>query len=57
MIDLDFTDQDYKYMSQAINLAYKGKFTVRSNPLVGCVLVKNNRVIGEGWHQYLGGPA
>lgn len=55
MIDLDFTDQDYKYMSQAINLAYKGKFTVRSNPLVGCVLVKNNRVIGEGWHQYLGG--
>ena len=52
----DFTNQDYIFMSQAIKLASKGQFTVRSNPLVGCVLVKNNEVIGKGWHQYAGGP-
>ena len=52
----EFTSQDYIFMSQAIKLASKGQFTVRSNPLVGCVLVKNNQVIGKGWHQYAGGP-
>ena len=56
VMNSDFTNQDYIFMSQAIKLASKGQFTVRSNPLVGCVLVKNNEVIGKGWHQYAGGP-
>ena len=47
MMNSEFTNQDYIFMSQAIKLASKGQFTVRSNPLVGCVLVKNNQVIGK----------
>ena len=40
------------YMNQAINLAKKGLGSV-SNPLVGCVIVKRGRVIGEGFHEVL----
>jgi diaminohydroxyphosphoribosylaminopyrimidine deaminase/5-amino-6-(5-phosphoribosylamino)uracil reductase len=38
------------YMKQALNLAEQGRFTVSPNPMVGCVIVKNNLVIGEGYH-------
>ncbi|TRX57533.1 bifunctional diaminohydroxyphosphoribosylaminopyrimidine deaminase/5-amino-6-(5-phosphoribosylamino)uracil reductase RibD [Thalassomonas sp. M1454] len=41
-------------MQRAIALAKKGKFTTSPNPNVGCVLVKNGKVIGEGWHQKAG---
>ena len=40
----------------AINLAKNGRGKVSPNPLVGCVLVKENEVIGEGWHDEFGGP-
>ena len=43
------------YMSQAINLAKKGVGSVSPNPLVGCVIVKGGRVIGEGFHEVFGG--
>ena len=43
------------YMSQAINLAKKGLGSVSPNPLVGCVIVKGGRVIGEGFHEVFGG--
>jgi len=43
-------------MSIAIDIAKKGKGKVSPNPLVGCVLVKNGEVIGEGWHAEFGGP-
>lgn len=43
-------------MEIAINLAKKGRGKVSPNPLVGCVLVKNNEIIGEGWHNDFGGP-
>ena len=45
---------DQKYMARAIQLAKKGKFTTHPNPRVGCVIVKNDQVIGEGYHQLAG---
>lgn len=47
---------DASWMQRAISLAKKGEYTVRTNPLVGCVLVKNNEVVGEGLHWKQGGP-
>ncbi|MDD4047507.1 MAG: bifunctional diaminohydroxyphosphoribosylaminopyrimidine deaminase/5-amino-6-(5-phosphoribosylamino)uracil reductase RibD, partial [Clostridia bacterium] len=44
-----------KYMSKAIELAQKGLGYTSPNPLVGTVIVKENRIIGEGYHQYYGG--
>lgn len=41
-------------MSRALNLAKKGIYTTAPNPNVGCVLVKDNEVIGEGWHEKAG---
>jgi len=42
--------RDAFYMAQAITLARKGRYTTDPNPRVGCVLVRNDVVIGEGWH-------
>ena len=47
---------DQKYIKRAIVLAKKGMGWVNPNPLVGAVLVKNGRVIGEGYHEFFGGP-
>ena len=47
---------DETYMRRALALAEKGRGFVSPNPLVGAVLVKDGRVIGEGWHQKAGGP-
>ncbi|MBB1325354.1 bifunctional diaminohydroxyphosphoribosylaminopyrimidine deaminase/5-amino-6-(5-phosphoribosylamino)uracil reductase RibD [Pseudoalteromonas sp. SR45-1] len=49
-----FTEHDEMYMARAIELAKKGRFTTTPNPNVGCVLVKNNQIIGEGFHQLAG---
>ena len=43
-------------MARAIELARRGTMTTSPNPCVGCVIVKNGEVVGEGWHQYAGGP-
>ncbi|MDD5354588.1 MAG: bifunctional diaminohydroxyphosphoribosylaminopyrimidine deaminase/5-amino-6-(5-phosphoribosylamino)uracil reductase RibD [bacterium] len=48
-------NRDEKFMNMALQLAAKGKGKVFPNPLVGAVLVKNNRVIGRGYHRYFGG--
>jgi len=45
-----------KYMSRAIYLAKKGQGKVSPNPMVGCVIVKNGEIIGEGYHEQFGGP-
>lgn len=42
------------WMAKAINLAKKGLFTTRENPRVGCVIVKNGELIGQGFHAYAG---
>lgn len=48
---------DHKvYMQQAVNLAKRGQGFVHPNPLVGAVIVKDDQVIGEGYHQVYGGP-
>ena len=44
------------YMRRCFDLARKGAGKVAPNPLVGAVLVYNNRIIGEGYHTYYGGP-
>ncbi len=46
---------DIKYMKRAIELSKQGIGKVNPNPLVGAVIVKNNRIIAEGWHEYFGG--
>ena len=44
------------YMERALELAKKGIGSVSPNPLVGCVLVKNGEIIGEGFHERFGNP-
>lgn len=44
------------FMQRALDLAERGKGSVRPNPLVGCVLVHEEKIIGEGYHQQYGGP-
>lgn len=41
-------------MQHAIRLARKGLYTTDPNPSVGCVIVKNEKIVGEGWHQRAG---
>jgi diaminohydroxyphosphoribosylaminopyrimidine deaminase/5-amino-6-(5-phosphoribosylamino)uracil reductase len=44
------------YMARAIRLAARGIYTTHPNPNVGCVLVNDGVVVGEGWHRQAGGP-
>lgn len=46
---------DELYMLRCLELARLGTGAVSPNPLVGCVIVKNDKIIGEGWHQQYGG--
>lgn len=48
--------EDILFMQRALTLATRGLGYTQRNPLVGCVLVKNEKVIGEGWHKRYGGP-
>ena len=43
-------------MNRALHLAARGLYTTDPNPRVGCVLVRDGEVVGEGWHQRAGGP-
>jgi diaminohydroxyphosphoribosylaminopyrimidine deaminase/5-amino-6-(5-phosphoribosylamino)uracil reductase len=43
-------------MQRAVELAYRGLGYTRTNPMVGCVIVKNKKIIGEGWHANFGDP-
>lgn len=43
-------------MQRALTLAAKGQGHVHPNPVVGCVVVKNQKIIGEGFHARYGGP-
>ena len=49
-------DRDNRYMRQALELAERGLYSTKPNPRVGCVIVKDDLVIGEGWHSEFGGP-
>ncbi len=48
--DQKFTAQDHQYMQQALTLAKQGHYTTSPNPRVGCVLVKNAQIVGQGFH-------
>lgn len=47
---------DKKYMKLALHLAAKGGRAVAPNPMVGAVIVKDNVIVGQGYHQKYGGP-
>lgn len=49
-------NKDHFYMQQAIDLAKLGRFTTTPNPNVGCVIVKDDQIIGKGYHQKAGEP-
>jgi diaminohydroxyphosphoribosylaminopyrimidine deaminase/5-amino-6-(5-phosphoribosylamino)uracil reductase len=48
--------EDLRYLERCLELAELGARTVAPNPMVGCVLVRDGAVIGEGWHQRPGSP-
>lgn len=48
------TDEDF--MQRALELAERGRETTGENPMVGAVLVKDGKIIGEGYHKKAGGP-
>ncbi len=47
---------DPRYMDRALDLAARGRRSVMPNPMVGAVIVHNDMIIGEGYHQAYGGP-
>ncbi|MCL1992615.1 MAG: bifunctional diaminohydroxyphosphoribosylaminopyrimidine deaminase/5-amino-6-(5-phosphoribosylamino)uracil reductase RibD, partial [Spirochaetes bacterium] len=51
----EFSDFDKKCMARALSLARRGRGGVSPNPLVGAVVAKDGRIIGEGWHRHYGG--
>lgn len=55
MIDLKAKSQEY-YMRRVLELAWKGAGRTSPNPMVGAVVVKNGRVVGEGVHKKAGSP-
>jgi len=52
----NFDAQQYDYMHRAIELAKQGRFTTAPNPNVGCVIVKDGTIIGDGFHLRAGEP-
>jgi diaminohydroxyphosphoribosylaminopyrimidine deaminase/5-amino-6-(5-phosphoribosylamino)uracil reductase len=51
-----FSADDHRHMVHALQLAARGLYTTTPNPRVGCVIVNNGMIVGEGWHQRAGTP-
>lgn len=51
-----WTASDYQHMSRALQIAQRGLYSTDPNPRVGCVIVKDNSVLAEGWHLKAGHP-
>lgn len=49
-------DVDARFMRRALDLARRGKGRTSPNPLVGCVVVRDGEIVGEGYHKCAGGP-
>ncbi len=49
-----FSTDDTRYMARAVQIARQGLYSSHPNPRVGCVIVNNGRIVGEGWHQIAG---
>jgi len=50
------SDSDVEFMRRALHRAEKGRGRVEPNPMVGAVVVKDGRIVGEGFHEVYGGP-
>lgn len=55
-VRVSFSEDDLRHMQHALALAAQGLNTTTPNPRVGCVLVKDGKVVGEGWHERAGEP-
>ena len=53
---MSFSAVDHGMMARALQLAERGLWTTTPNPRVGCVLLRDGEVVGEGWHERAGGP-
>ena len=51
-----YTDADRGFMGRALVLAERGLYTATPNPRVGCAIVRDGRLVGEGWHERAGAP-
>lgn len=51
-----FSDSDRQHMTRALELAQRGLYTTTPNPRVGCVIVRDGEIAGEGWHVRTGEP-
>jgi diaminohydroxyphosphoribosylaminopyrimidine deaminase/5-amino-6-(5-phosphoribosylamino)uracil reductase len=51
-----FSAADHEFMAQAVRLAERGLLTTTPNPRVGCLLVKDGIIVGQGWHEQAGEP-
>ena len=51
-----FDEFDFRMMRRALALAGRGEGRVEPNPMVGCVIARGGRVLGEGYHRRFGGP-
>lgn len=51
-----FTETDVAHMKRALSLSLRGQGRVEPNPMVGCVLVREGQVVGEGYHRRYSGP-
>ncbi|HEU0276900.1 MAG TPA: bifunctional diaminohydroxyphosphoribosylaminopyrimidine deaminase/5-amino-6-(5-phosphoribosylamino)uracil reductase RibD [Rhodanobacteraceae bacterium] len=49
-----FSALDHAMMARALRLAARGVFTTHPNPHVGCVITRDGKIVGEGWHQRAG---
>jgi len=50
----DFSANDCAHMARALRLAERGQYSAHPNPMVGCVLVRDDAIVGEGWHEMAG---
>src|SRR5438876_765750 len=48
------TQTDRDFMWRALELAQKGLYTTTPNPRVGCIIVREGKIVGEGWHEKAG---
>lgn len=52
----EWSPDDYRHMARALTLARRGLYSTDPNPRVGCVLVEDGHIVGEGWHERAGEP-
>lgn len=51
---MSLNTDDERWMRRALDLAERGRFATWPNPMVGCVVVENGQILGEGWHRRFG---